>query len=111
MDAVAGIICAEGIAGKQVFVKFYRIKCGITKKSFRVDQRVCLEKILEGGDEKPCIVDGFIFAREIRFFLNEDFRMLSEKVLIIEDKMADNPKSIGDNAYGELSLIYNPLVV
>lgn len=97
MNAIAGGIRTEGITGKQVFIELYRVKGGITEESFRVDQRMCTEKILEGGDQKPCVVDRFVFIRRNGFFPNDDFWMFLEKVLIVKSEMADNAKAVCDN--------------
>lgn len=75
----------------------YRVKGGITEESFRVDQRMCTKKILKGGDQKPCVVDRFIFIRRNGCFLNDDIRMFLEKVLIVKSKMADNTKAVYNN--------------
>lgn len=61
MDAVTGGIFSESIPGKQVFVDLYRIKGGVPEKNLRTDQRMCLEKILECGDQEPGIMDRLIF--------------------------------------------------
>ncbi len=43
MEAIAERICAEGITGKQVFIKFYRVKGGIAEESFWTNQRMCAD--------------------------------------------------------------------
>lgn len=67
MNAIAVRIRTEGITGKQVFIELYGVKGGITEESFRAGQRMCTEKILKGGDQKPCVVDRFIFIRRSGF--------------------------------------------
>lgn len=63
MDTMAGRICAEGITRKQVFIEFYGVKGGITKEGFGGYQGMSTEIILKRRDQKPCIVDRFIFVR------------------------------------------------
>lgn len=62
MDVIAGRICAEGVTGKQVFIKFYRVKDGITEEGLGVNQRMRTEIILKRGDQKPCVMNRFIFV-------------------------------------------------
>lgn len=97
MDAVAGGICTESIAGKQELIERCRVKGSITEESFWIDQRMRTEIILKRGYQKPCIMDRFIFIRRAGFFLNDDFRMFLEKVFIVKSKMADNTKAIRNN--------------
>lgn len=63
MDAIARRICAEGITGKQVFIKFYRVKGGITEEGFGGYQEMGTEIVLRRGVQKPCVMDRFIFVR------------------------------------------------
>lgn len=97
MDAIAGRVCAESITGKQELIEHYGVKGSVAEKSFRVNQRMGTEKILKRGYEKPCVMDGFIFIGRVRFFLNDDFGMVLEKVLIVKSKMTENTKAIGNN--------------
>ena len=97
MDAAAGRIYAEGVTGKQAFIEHDRVKGSIPEESFRADQRVCPEIVLECGDEKPCVMDGFIFIRGAGLFPNNDLRMVFEKIIIVKGKVADDPKAICDN--------------
>lgn len=62
----------DAIAGKQIFIKFYRVKGGITEESFWINQRMRTEKILKRGDQKPVVMDRLIFTKRTGFFLNDD---------------------------------------
>lgn len=55
------------------------------------------KKVLERGDEKSCIMDVFIFIREVRFFIYNNFRMFIKELLIVECDGADNPQPSCDN--------------
>lgn len=51
------------------FINGDGIKCGISKKSFRVDQRMFLQKILQGRQERFRICQGFILiGGDLDFF-------------------------------------------
>lgn len=63
MDATAGRICAEDITGKHVFIKFYRVKGGITEEGFGINQEMCTEIVLKRGNQEPCVMDRLIFIR------------------------------------------------
>ena len=98
METVTGAIRTEGITGKKVTVEAYGIKSGIAKEGFGVDEGMGSEKIFQGGDEQPCIMDGFIFIRGSGFLFEDNLRMAFEEIPVIELDMPHNAESIGDNA-------------
>jgi hypothetical protein len=53
-------------------------------------------KNLAGWRWEPGVMDGLIFIRGIRFFINQDIGMLIKEVFIIKGDMANDAQAIGD---------------
>ena len=96
MNPVSVRVSAKGVTGRKFLIKPYRIKSRIPKKCFWADEGVSREKILQSGDEEPGIMDGLIFIRGIRFFINQDIGMLIKEVFIIKVNMAEDAQAVGD---------------
>lgn len=88
----------EGVTGKQLPVKNGRIERRITEEGIGIDEWMSPEKVLKSGNEKPCIVDGFILIGGVGFFIYLNFGMLMKEILIIKSDMADNTEPIRNEA-------------
>ena len=86
------------VAGKKCFIEICRIKSGIAEEGLWVNQRMCPEEILQGGDQQSGIADGFIFIGGFGFFIHRDFFMMIEEVIIIKNDMADDAEPIRNHA-------------
>lgn len=60
MPAVSDGIRAKGGTGKKFLIKHSRVKRNVTQKGVRVDKGMGGKKLLQGGDEQPCVMDGFV---------------------------------------------------
>lgn len=85
---------AKGIARQKALINFHGIKSGIAQKCFWFQERMGLEQINQGRDQEPCIMNGFVLIRGIRFLFNFDFGMLLEVVLVIEGNVPDDTESV-----------------
>ena len=79
---------------KQVMIDLYRIKSGIAKESFWIDERMLFKEVFQDGDQGFGISQGLIFIRGIGFLFHDDIRMCQEKVFIIEGDVRTIPRPL-----------------
>ena len=56
------------------------------------------QKILQSGDEQPCIVDGFTLIRRIRFFIDSVLRVFMKEIRVVKVDIVDDTQAISDDA-------------